>query len=152
MALQPGKIRPLALCVIRRAGAVLVFEGHDRVKGTTFYRLLGGGIEFGERGQETVAREFREELGAAVTRLRYLGMLENIFQFEDAAGHEIALIYEGEFADRAWYERDEMTAREPGDLSWRVLWLPLAEARTGRALLYPEGLLDLLDHAAPPDA
>ena len=146
MGLKAGAIRPLALCVIWRGEAVLVFEGHDRVKGTTFYRLLGGGIEFGERGHETAAREFREELGAEITGLRPLGVLENIFQFEDMAGHEIALIYEGRFADPAWYAREEMTAREPGDLSWRVLWLPLAEARAGRALLYPDGLMELLDH------
>lgn len=146
MRLKPGKIRPLALCVIRRGDTVLTFEGHDRVKGTTFYRPLGGGIEFGERGHETVAREFREELGAVVANLRYLGLLENFFRFEDTAGHEIALIYEGDFADASLYERDEMTALEPGDVSWRVLWLPLAEARTGQALLYPDGLLSLLDH------
>ena len=41
-----------------------------------------------------------------------------------------------------------MTAREPGNLSWRVLWLPLAEVRAGRALLYPDGLLELLDREA----
>lgn len=152
MALKGGVIRPLALCVIRRGDAMLVFEGHDRVKGTTFYRPLGGGIEFGERGHETVAREFREELDAAVVHLRYLGLLENIFRFEDTAGHEIALIYEGEFADASLYDRDEMVAHEPGDLSWRVLWLPLAEARAGRALLYPDGLLELLDHAPPRNA
>lgn len=150
MALTPGAIRPLALCVIRRGDAVLVFEGHDRVKGTTFYRLLGGGIEFGERGQETVVRELHEELGASVVNVRYLGLLENIFRFEDAAGHEIALIYEGTFADSSWYDRDEMTAREPDDLSWRVLWLPRAAVLAGRALLYPEGLLDLLDHRIEP--
>jgi hypothetical protein len=40
-----------------------------------------------------------------------------------------------------------MTAREPDGQSWRVLWLPLSEVRAGRALLYPDGLLGLLDGA-----
>lgn len=143
--MKPGTIRPLALCVVRRGDAVLVFEGGDRVDGTTFYRLLGGGIEFGERGHQAAAREMREEMGVEVERMRYLGMLENIFTFEGAAGHEIALIYEGEFADVSLYARDEMTASEPDGTTWRVLWLPLEDARAGRALLYPNGLLELLD-------
>lgn len=142
--MKPGKIRPLALCAIRRGDALLVFEGHDRVKGTTFYRLLGGGIEFGERGIDAAARELREELDAEVTDLRYLGTLENIFQYEGETGHEIALIYEGTFADPSRYDQDEMTAHEPDGVALRVLWLPLADVRSRRATLYPDGVLALL--------
>ena len=36
------------------------------MKGQIFYRPLGGVIEFGERGAETVARELKEEIGADV--------------------------------------------------------------------------------------
>ena len=142
--MKPGKIRPLALCAIRRGDALLVFAGHDRVKGTVFYRLLGGGIEFGERGIDAAAREMREELDAEVTALRYLGTLENIFQYEGAIGHEIVLIYECAFADTARYDQDTMTAHEPDGTALPVLWLPLADVRSGRALLYPDGLLELL--------
>jgi hypothetical protein len=43
-----NEIRPVALCVFRNNDGILVFEGYDDVKGETFYRPPGGGIEFGE--------------------------------------------------------------------------------------------------------
>jgi NADH pyrophosphatase NudC (nudix superfamily) len=70
--MKPGKVRPLAIGVFRHKGRILAAEGYDRVKKQTFYRPLGGKIEFGETGAEAVARELLEEIGAAVTDLRYL--------------------------------------------------------------------------------
>ena len=78
---QPKRIRPLALGIFRHDGRLLVFEGHDPVKDETFYRPLGGGIEFGETGAQAMAREMREEIGAEVTNVRYLGLCENIFTY-----------------------------------------------------------------------
>lgn len=85
--MKPGKVRPLAICVFRRGDSILVAEGHDRVKRQTFYRPLGGRIEFGERAAETVARELREEIQQEVRDLRYLGTLENIFTYEGQPGN-----------------------------------------------------------------
>jgi NADH pyrophosphatase NudC (nudix superfamily) len=53
-------IRPIAICVCRDGERILVAEGHDSQKGQTFYRPLGGTIEFGERGDETVQRELSQ--------------------------------------------------------------------------------------------
>ncbi len=44
----PPHIRALAIGVIRRGDELLVYEGHDASKNKTFYRPLGGGIDFGE--------------------------------------------------------------------------------------------------------
>ena len=41
-------IRPIAICVLRRHDEILVIEGRDESRDLTFYRPLGGGIEFGE--------------------------------------------------------------------------------------------------------
>jgi ADP-ribose pyrophosphatase YjhB (NUDIX family) len=139
-----GRIRALALCVVRKEGRLLVFEGYDPAKQQTFYRLLGGGIEFGERGHQAAAREMREELDAELIDLRYLGTIENIFTYDGQPGHEIALIFEGTFADATLYARGEMTAHEDDGVTLRVLWKPLRDFGDGRAPLYPEGLLDLL--------
>ena len=57
-------IRPIALCVIRHDDAVFVFEGYDPLKDQTFYRPLGGGIEFGETSEQAIRREMREEIAA----------------------------------------------------------------------------------------
>jgi NADH pyrophosphatase NudC (nudix superfamily) len=76
--MRENNIRPIAICVCRDGDRILAAEGHDSTKGQTFYRPLGGTIEFGERGEETVCREFKEEIGAHLLEVRYLGMLENI--------------------------------------------------------------------------
>ena len=36
------EIRPVVLGVLRRGDKILVSIGHDKVKGTTFYRCIGG--------------------------------------------------------------------------------------------------------------
>ena len=48
------QIRPIAICVFHNSNRILVFEGQDPVKGETFYRPLGGGIEFGESSEATI--------------------------------------------------------------------------------------------------
>src|SRR5689334_5502103 len=110
--MKPGKIRVLALCAIRRGDDLLVQEGHDTAKRQMFYRLPGGGIEFGAYGREAAARDLLEELGAAIAGVRYLGTCESVFTFESERGHEVALIYAAAFADPEMYRREALTGRE----------------------------------------
>ena len=142
--MQQKQIRPLALGVFLRDDRLLVFEGHDPVKGQTFYRPLGGGIEFGETGAQAMAREIREEIGAEVTNVRYLGLCENIFTHLGEMGHEIVLLYEAELVDPSLYERDDLQAVEPGGVVFKVMWKPLADFADGCTPLYPDGLFALL--------
>ena len=44
-------IRPLAVAVIRYQGKILAVRGVDHVKNEVFFRLPGGGIEFGETAE-----------------------------------------------------------------------------------------------------
>ncbi len=71
--MREEKIRPIAICVCRAGERILVAEGYDSVKEQIFYRPLGGSIEFGERGEEAVRREFQEEIGTGLDDIRYLG-------------------------------------------------------------------------------
>lgn len=140
------RIRPLALCVFRRDDKIFVARGYDSLTGETFYRPIGGRIEFGERGHETVIREVKEEIDAEVTDVRYLGALENIFQYEGKPGHEIALIYAGRFADPALNRNDVVVQGQDDDgILYQGEWHRLAEFRHPTAPpLYPAGLLRLL--------
>ncbi len=138
-----NRIRPIAICIFSNTGRILVAEGYDSVKQQTFYRPLGGSIEFGERGEETIRRELREELGAEVNNLKYLGMAENIFIYQGERGHEIVLMYEGEFADKSFYEREMLEGDEFGQ-PFKAVWKRLDEFGPDRAPLYPDQLLELL--------
>lgn len=136
--------RPIAIAIIRRREEILVFAVPDEVKGVTGWRAPGGGIEFGERGEETVVREIREELGAELVDARYLGTVENIFTYLGRPGHEIVRVYEAEFADAALYSRERFDCVESNLAEITCVWRSLTDFRAGTPL-YPNGVLDLLD-------
>lgn len=138
-------IRPIAICIIRRGDSLLVFEGYDASKNQTFYRPLGGGIEFGEYGDMAVRREMREELGVELADVRYVGTLENIYTMEGHPGHEIVLVYQANLVDERLYASDEMVGYEENLRPFKVTWASRALFRAGAVPLYPDGLLKLLD-------
>jgi 8-oxo-dGTP pyrophosphatase MutT (NUDIX family) len=143
--MKEGKIRPIAICLFRHNGRILAAEGYDAVKQQLFYRPLGGTIEFGERGQETIARELREEIGAEVKGLRYLATLENIFTYQGRMGHEIVLVFDGDFVDETLYEQPVLHGYEVDDSSKiKAVWIETAARGPESPPLYPDGLPELL--------
>ena len=56
------EIRPIVLGLAIKDNKLLVSEGFDNVKNQTFYRCLGGGIEFLEKSVDALKREFQEEI------------------------------------------------------------------------------------------
>ena len=136
--------RPVALGVIRDGGEIFVFEGRDDVKQETFYRPLGGTIEFGERAVDAVRRELAEEIEATVTDATLLGILENRFTYQGQPGHEIDFVFEVTISDLARLRGGSVGGYE-ADGSWiTCVWKSLADLHSG-ARLYPDGLLALLD-------
>ncbi len=144
--MKKQRIRSLAICVFRHKNHILVNQGYDPAKDQHFYRPLGGGIEFGEPGAETVCRELMEELNVEVDResLEYLGALENIFTFNGATGHEIVLVYDGRLKDSGLCDQAAIVGKEANGEEIRAVWKDLAEFGEGKAILYPTGLLELL--------
>lgn len=143
--MKTGKVRAIALGIIRDGDRVLLQEGYDPSKRETFYRPLGGTIEFGERSQETLRRELREEIGAEVTDLEFLATIESVFTFDGLAGHEIALIYTACLVDPALTRQAVISGAEPDGTPITAVWKLLDDFRSGRDPLYPDGLLELLD-------
>ncbi|KDN19787.1 NUDIX hydrolase [Amycolatopsis rifamycinica] len=136
-----SSIRPIALGLIRRRAQILVFEGRDDVKGETYYRPLGGGVEFGERSDDALKREFREELAADIEVGNLIGVLENVFTWRGHPGHEIAFVYEAGFVDPDRYAEEEMKIL---DDPATARWVNVEDFTDGRMILYPEGLIELL--------
>ena len=138
------QIRSVALCVFRNNDRILVFEGYDAVKNETFYRSLGGGIEFGESSETTVRRELKEEINVEVGDLRFLGVLENIFMFNGNSYHEIVMVFDGALIDSGLYAQAEVHGKEANGDDIRAIWKSLDEFESGQAILYPVGLMKLL--------
>ena len=141
--MNEDRIRTIVLGIFLHEDRLLVFRGDDTARDVIFYRPLGGGIEFGERSADAFMREMREELGAEVTDVRYLGMIESIFTHRGKRGHEYMLLYAARFADPTFYTRQAWTGDEDG-LPIPVMWKSLADFRNGD-LLVPRELLAFLD-------
>ena len=138
----PGDVRAKSVCVVRRGDEILVGRGSDGTAREVFYRPLGGSIEFGERSDDAIRREFLEEIGAEVTRLGLVAVLENVFEYEGRPGHEIVFVYEGELADPSLYERDDFEwLGDDGEGGAWIGWRALSDFGPGGERLYPTGLL-----------
>jgi ADP-ribose pyrophosphatase YjhB (NUDIX family) len=140
-------IRPVAAAVIRDGSRILVWDDHNPATGETVSVPLTGGIEFGETGEQAIARELTEEIRATPIRIEFLGLLEDIFDWAGQKRHELYLIYDVDLADRTIYDAEEVEVVEPEGTSYLARWRSLAEFRGG-ARLVPDGLLDLVSEAA----
>jgi ADP-ribose pyrophosphatase YjhB (NUDIX family) len=140
-------IRIQALALVRQDDRILVEEGRDAVKDETFFRLLGGTVEFGETGAETLLRELREELDAEADVGRLIATIENLFTYEGEAAHEICLVYECTLRDERLYGLDGWDAHEEtagGVVVHPVSWRAISSFGPGAGVLYPVELRELL--------
>jgi ADP-ribose pyrophosphatase YjhB (NUDIX family) len=119
----------------------LVWVARDETKQpATFHRLLGGHVEFGELAAQAVVREIAEELHVELDDVAFLGVLENVFRYAGAPGHEVVFVYGAVVADET----------VPDDGGWfddggpiRVEWRSIDEE--SQIPLYPGGTQALLD-------
>jgi 8-oxo-dGTP pyrophosphatase MutT (NUDIX family) len=141
------RIRPIAICVCRDGNRILVTE--YREEGRLYYRPLGGAIEFGERGEEAIRREFREEISADLSEVRYLGLLENIYTNNGLQAHQIVLVYDGRLMDTSLYKKEVIQGDELG-APFIAVWKRLDAFGPGKPPVYPEGLLALIRSESNP--
>lgn len=131
-------IRNIAICKIEKDDHIFVLEGYDPNKDETFYRPIGGGIEFGELAKEAAVREFQEELNTNIVVGSNFQVFENIFEFNGKPGHEVVFILDATFEDSSFYENREFVGNEGSD-TFKALWVHIDEFTSGRKILYPEG-------------
>ncbi len=141
---KPGEIRVLALGLIRDGNRIFVSEGYDPAKQETFYRALGGGVNFGETSRDALQREFKEEIQAELTNIRYLGCIENLFIFNGRQGHEIIQLYQCDFADPKFYKLESLVFFESKKHKHRALWIDILRFQSGELKLVPEVFFEYL--------
>lgn len=139
--MRENKIRLVALLMAIKNNKILVIAGHDYHKHENFYRLIGGGVEFSETGAEALKREVKEEINAEIKNIKYLGLIENIFNYGGQTRHEIVLLYKADFKDKSIYKRAEikiLDSRHPQKAYW------LDKKKVLQANFYPEKLRDFI--------
>ncbi len=140
---KPGEIRVLALGIIKKGDRTFISQGYDPVKQQTFYRAMGGGVDFGETSFQALQREFQEEIQAELTNIHYLGCIENLFTFNGKQGHEILQVYECDFVDPKFYELENLVFAE-GERQKTALWVEISRFKSGELKLVPENFLAYL--------
>jgi ADP-ribose pyrophosphatase YjhB (NUDIX family) len=135
-----NNIRPNALIIIRKDNYILASKGIDGQK--TFYRLMGGGIEFGELSKDAIKREILEELGLEIMNEKFLCVTENVFDYKSQKCHEITFLYQGDFVDKSMYEKEKIKRLDyEGEYSE---WILISEIKNSNILLYPVEAIEYL--------
>ena len=129
------EIRPIALGIAIKNNKLLVGEGFDKIKNQTFYRCLGGGIEFLEKSSDALKREFKEEIGADITVKDFLGISENIFTYQGKNAHELILFYSIEISDNDYKEEYHIADEDDSGIA---KWIDINEFKNKNKILYPE--------------
>ncbi|MFX0042355.1 MAG: NUDIX hydrolase [Candidatus Hodarchaeota archaeon] len=139
-------IRPIAICLFYHNKKILVFKGYDKGKDQTFYRPLGGAIEFGEYGEQALKREIREEIQAEIKDIKFLTMFENIFTYEGEMGHEIVLVFDATLIDSSLYGKTLIVQEDDeNQIEFNAYWKSLEEIKRENRPLYPDGLYSFIE-------
>ena len=131
------EIRPIVLGIAIKDNKLLVGESYDNEKNQTFYRCLGGGIEFLEESTDALKREFKEELNADIVVNDFLGVFENIFTYTGKNAHEIVFFYSIEIPDK-YYKNEYKIIDQTNHVA---KWIDISEFKNGEKILYPTGTL-----------
>lgn len=117
-------IKTKAYALIRNGDRILL-EAIPEVDGTIIgYRPLGGSVEFGEKAEDAVVREFVEELSEKIQVGSLYCVGEEIFQYNNQPGHEVMFIFEAEFLNKDLYKEDSIIRTDTiHDIPIKAEWL-----------------------------
>ena len=135
------EIRPIVLGVVRKGNKLLVSKGYDKSKNQEFYRCLGGGIEFLERSEDALKREFKEEINIEIELGDFLGISENIFNYKVKDAHELILFYEAYINDKDYQQKYDLV---DDDIETEAVWVDIDKFKNKELILYPAQIFNYL--------
>lgn len=136
------EIRPIVLGMVKKDNKVLVSKGYDKIKDETFYRSIGGGIEFLENSKDALKREFKEELNIEISVGNFLGISENIFTYNGKNAHELILFYDVEIKDEDYREKYHIIDDK---CETDAVWIDIEKFKNRELKIYPEQVFKYLD-------
>lgn len=117
-----------------RVGGVLIKDNKILLtKGGDDYSLPGGHSQIGETSQETIIREFKEEIGLDVEPLNVISTYENFWKWGDKNCHQLCIYYRLKMIN----ENQELIPN-PDTNDTKFIWLELEELKNIN--LYPVGI------------
>jgi len=139
--IPPQAIRPIAIGLLFHEGRLLAMRVADAAGMLVGLRPPGGGVEFGERAEEALHREFREEFDVAVEILGPPAIFENLYRFNGEAGHEIVFAFPITSPALINKIQGRFVVREENGSQAAAEWIPLEQLKAGEVALFPPGLL-----------
>ena len=76
--------------IVRQGEKILLCWNKEK----NYYFFPGGHLEFGEKIQDALFREMKEELNVKVKKIKFIGLVDNIYKEEGQKHHEINLVFE----------------------------------------------------------
>lgn len=110
------------------------------------YAFPGGHVALGETNEETLIREFKEEIGADISVGELKWVAEIFFSWGDQPCHQICLYYMIDIESSDIPENDSFIAKEhleDRDFDMEFHWIPLEEIKNIE--VYPENAADLIE-------
>jgi len=131
-----------------RVAGIVGHDGHVLLQNTERdpgYAFPGGSAAFGETNAETLAREFREELGAEIKVGALQWVEENFFHWNNTHYQQICLTYAVELISEIPMEGRFrcLETRTGGNQVW-FTWMPIGRLRDRDITVYPHDAADLL--------
>ena len=123
------------MCLIQHNGKLLVNKGYDNAKKQTFYRLVGGKVEFGEKMEDTIKREIKEELNSSVKSINFVTAKEEIFTYEGEIGHEVNFLYKVTLDNKELFEKEVIP--NPDSDEFPAVWIFITDVLKKKVILYP---------------
>lgn len=85
---MPKKIEICVRAIINKERILIC-----RNKSRGYYFFPGGHLKFGEKVQDALIREMKEELGLKIEDYEFIGAVENIFLQDNQKHHELNLVF-----------------------------------------------------------
>lgn len=124
--------------IIIHNNKLLVHNSHKQ----DHYALMGGRIAIGESSEETVKREFKEEIGKEVDVIGYVGTVENFFTVGTEKYHEIMFIYQLEFVNEEDKKIENTLKNIEGEDYLEYNWIDINNLENED--LRPEGIIPII--------
>ena len=123
---------------------ILVYKVTDIVNKKSFFRLIGGHIEFGESASVALKREFKEEINQNIRIVQQLDTFENIFFYNGKNRHEFVSLFQIEFIDESVYQKNNIIGNEGPNRTFAAEWVSIKKFKNNHKILYPPNTLNYI--------
>ncbi|HHW48453.1 MAG TPA: NUDIX hydrolase [Clostridiaceae bacterium] len=134
-----------------RVAGILIHNGKvllQKPTNDTGYAFPGGHVELGETNEETLIREFKEEIGADIKVREIKWVAEIFFPWGNKPCHQICLYFIIELKDEAQIPLDGKFIThehiEERDFDIEFHWIPLDKVKNIE--VYPSNASELMEH------